>query len=53
MIWVGVAVGGSLGELGGGMLDHHHWLGIWAIILSTLGSLIGVWAGYKVAKYYM
>ena len=41
------SVGGWIGEV----MDHGNWLGGWGIILSTLGSFLGVWVGYKASKY--
>jgi membrane protein DedA with SNARE-associated domain len=52
MIWIGILVGGTVGGFIGGMLDHGNLLGTWSIILSTVGSLVGVLAGYKIGKAY-
>jgi hypothetical protein len=52
MIWIGVLIGGTLGGIIGSIADHGNWLGIWTILLSTTGSLLGIWAGYKMAKSY-
>ena len=49
-IYLGVTVGGLIGGWLGGLLDHGNYLGAWGIILSTLGSLAGIWAGYKVGR---
>lgn len=50
MIWLGILVGGAVGGLIGMPLDGG--LGAWSVILSTVGSLAGVWAGYKIGKAY-
>lgn len=50
MIWLGIIVGGGIGTLIGLPLDGG--LGVWSILLSTIGSLAGVWAGYKIGKAY-
>ena len=47
MITTGI-VGGWLGAL----MDGGNWLGGWSILLSGVGSLVGIWAGYKAGKYY-
>lgn len=53
MIWIGITVGGTVGGLFGGILDHGNWLGLWSILLTTVGSLLGLWAGYKIGKDYL
>lgn len=53
MILVGIAVFGLIGAWLGGLLDHGNGLGIWSLILSTIGSLFGVWAGYKAGQYFL
>ncbi len=52
MIWLGIFLGGTIGGVAGGALDHGNWLGAWGILLSTVGSLAGLWAGYKIGKIY-
>lgn len=47
LIWLGIGVGGTVGGILGTWLDKGNGLGAWTLILSTLGSLIGLWAGYK------
>lgn len=53
MIFLGVTVFGLLGGWLGTVMDHGNGFGGWAIVLSTAGSLFGIWAGYKVAKNYL
>lgn len=53
MIWIGITVGGLLGGWIGSMLDGGSMFGAWGIILSTVGSLVGIWAGYRVGRDYM
>jgi len=52
MIWIGIAIGGTLGGWAGAAMDHGNWLGLWSILLSGVGSIIGIWAGYKIGKDY-
>ena len=52
MIWIGIAVGGTIGGLIGAMLDNGNWFGAWSIIFSGIGSIAGLWLGYKVGKSY-
>lgn len=52
MVWTGIIIGGIVGELIGAVLDHGNALGLWSISLSTIGSLAGIWAGYKIGKTY-
>lgn len=48
LIYIGITVGGLLGGFLGSLLDHGNPFGAWGIILSTVGGLAGIWAGYKV-----
>lgn len=50
MILVGITVFGSLGGWLGSLMDHGNLFGIWGILLSTVGSFFGIWAGYKAAQ---
>ena len=49
-IWLGVFVGGSIGALLGTVLDHGNGLGVWTFLLSTVGSIAGIWGGYKMGN---
>jgi hypothetical protein len=31
-------------------MDHGNMFGVWGILLSTVGSFFGIWAGYKAAQ---
>ena len=50
MVWLGIFVGGAIGGGIGATFDGG--LGMWSILLSTVGSLAGLWAGYKLGKLY-
>jgi hypothetical protein len=51
MILIGVTIGGTIGGwLGAAAFDKGNWLGGWSIILSGIGSLAGVWLGYKAGQ---
>lgn len=50
MIFIGITVGGLVGGWLGGLMDHGNMLGGWSILFSGIGSLVGIWAGYKVAQ---
>jgi len=52
MIWVGIIVGGTLGGWLGALLTRGNWFSLSSILLSGVGSLIGIWAGYKIGKIY-
>ncbi|HET9098144.1 MAG TPA: hypothetical protein VFN51_00850 [Candidatus Saccharimonadales bacterium] len=53
MITIGLTIGGILfGWAGAAIFDHGNQLGGWSIMLSGVGSLLGIWAGYKAGKYY-
>lgn len=49
LILVGLIIGGGIGSLLGAELDHSGFGG-WSILLSTTGSFVGIWAGYRAAK---
>lgn len=49
LIYIGITVGGLLGGWIGGMLDGGNMFGAWSIILGAVGSLAGIWAGYKIS----
>lgn len=53
LIWIGITVGGTLGGWLGSLLDHGSLLGAWGIIGSALGSIAGLWVGYKIAHAYL
>jgi hypothetical protein len=50
MIYLGIAVGGGIGGWIGTILDKGNGLGAWSLLLGTVGSLVGVWAGYKIGS---
>jgi hypothetical protein len=51
MIFLGITIFGTIGGWIGAELDHGNWFGPVSILLSTVGSILGVWAGYKAAQY--
>jgi hypothetical protein len=53
LIFVGLTVGGLIGGWLGGMLDGGNSFGVWSILLSTVGSLAGIWVGYKAARNWI
>ncbi len=53
MIFLGIIVGGAIGGwLGAALLDHGNWLGGWSLLLSTAGSLAGIWVGYRMGQSF-
>lgn len=51
MIIIGITVFGLIGGWLGAMLDNGNWLGGWSLLFGTLGSFVGIWAGYKMGQY--
>lgn len=51
MIFLGAVVVGMLGSWLGALMDHGNWLGGWSLLLGTIGSLAGIWVGYRVGQY--
>ena len=52
MIWIGITVGGLLGGWLGALMSHGNYFSAASIIFSSLGSLVGIWAGYKIGQNY-
>jgi uncharacterized membrane protein YfcA len=50
LIFIGITVFGTLGSWLGAALDHGNWFGAASLLLGTVGSLLGVWAGYKLSQ---
>jgi hypothetical protein len=50
MIFIGIAVLGTIGSWLGAAMSHGNWFGAWSILLGTAGSLAGVWAGFKAGQ---
>ena len=53
MIWLGILVGGAVGGWIGAILSGNNWLSAASILLSAVGSIAGVFAGYKIGKTYL
>ncbi|HSX05473.1 MAG TPA: hypothetical protein VLF69_03335 [Candidatus Saccharimonadales bacterium] len=53
LIWLGLAIGGTLGGWLGALLDHGNWLGGWSILGTAIGSFVGIWAAYKIGQSYL
>ena len=53
LVWVSLFIGSVLGGWLGAALDQGNWLGLTSILLGEVGSLAGIWAGYKVSKNYL
>lgn len=43
---------GTLFSWIGELMDHGNWLGGWSILLGTVGSILGIFIGYKINKAY-
>ena len=52
MIGLGVLVGSVLGGWLGSLLDSGSAFGLWGIIGSTIGGLVGIYAAYKISQNY-
>jgi uncharacterized protein YcfJ len=52
MIWIGITIGAIVGGFLGALFDHGNWFGGWSIMVSGIGSFVGLWLGYKVGKNY-
>ncbi len=52
LITFGIFIGGLVGGGIGTLLDHGNQFGIWTILLSTVGSLGGIWLGIQLNNYF-
>ena len=52
MILVSVTLFGTIGGWIGAAMNHGNWFGALSIILGTVGSFFGIWAGYKAYQYF-
>ena len=53
MITLGIFIVGTLGGYLGSLIDGGSSLiGVWSLVLSTVGSFVGIWVGIKAAQYF-
>jgi hypothetical protein len=52
MIWLGIFIGGTIGSWIGAAITHGNWFSLSSILLGGVGSLVGIWGGYKIGKAY-
>lgn len=50
LIWLGVAVGGTAGAYLPTLWGDADVFGVTSILMSAVGSIIGLWLGFKTAK---
>jgi len=50
LILTGATIGGIAGAYVPALWGDTDFFGGWSILLSTLGGLVGIWFGYKIAK---
>jgi len=51
MIFLGITIFGTIGGWLGAAMDHGNWFGLWSILIGTIGSFFGIWAGFKAGQY--
>ena len=51
MIWIGITLGGLAGGGIGSLIDHGNGFGLWSVVLSVVGSLVGIWAAKWAEDY--
>jgi hypothetical protein len=56
-VWIGILIGGIIGGAIGNLFDHKSFFsltnfGEWTIVLSGVGSIVGIWVSYKIYKNY-
>ena len=52
MIFIGVTVGGGIGSWVGTLLSNNNYFSATSILLGALGSLAGIWLGYRSSQYF-
>ena len=53
MISLGIFIIGTAGGFFGSLIDGGSSLiGVWSLLLGTVGSFAGIWVGYKAAQYF-
>jgi hypothetical protein len=52
MIFIGATVFGGVGSWIGALMSHNNYFSSTSILLSAIGSLLGIWVGYKAGQYY-
>jgi hypothetical protein len=52
IIYLSIAVFGTVGAWLGAMVDGGNWFGVWSIIGTAIGSFFGIWAGYKLNQNF-
>lgn len=52
MIWLGILIGGTIGGWIGALMTHNNWFSLSSILWSGVGSIAGIFAGYKLGKKY-
>jgi hypothetical protein len=51
-IYISLTIGSIIGGWLGSLLDHGNFMGVWGIIGGLIGSVAGIWAGYKISTNY-
>jgi hypothetical protein len=51
LIWIGLFVVSTVGGWLGALLSHGNWLSWQSLLGSTVGALLGIYAGYKLSTY--
>ncbi|HEY1835942.1 MAG TPA: hypothetical protein VGG13_03935 [Candidatus Saccharimonadales bacterium] len=50
LIWLGVMIGGTIGGWVGAAMTHGNWFSVTSILLGGVGSLAGIWVGFKIGQ---
>jgi len=52
LIYIGLAIGSTIGGLVGSWIDGGNIFGTWGLLLGAVGAVAGIWAGYKLSQMY-
>jgi hypothetical protein len=53
LIGIGIFVCGGLGSWLGALVDGGNMFGGWSLLFGTIGSFLGIWAGYKAGQSWL
>jgi outer membrane lipoprotein SlyB len=53
LMFIGVTVGGTIGGWIGAAMTHGNWMSAASILIGAVGSIVGIWAAYKINQNYL
>ena len=53
LIYISLTIGSIIGAWIGSLIDHDPLFGPWSLLIGAIGTIVGIWAGYKIGKNYL